>query len=166
MSYGFNRFAGYSLLQTSVAVAIMAAAMAILIPRLDVLIDDSRRVQVQAVGAALQTSVFIVREQWRSKVGYRESTPFQLSLQGWPLGLRHDVASAFDDQVIDVERCVGLWKTLLEDDSPTLTTGDDPSADFRAEVVDNQCRYFHQASADARFIDYNTKDGQVSWHLN
>lgn len=166
MSYGFNRTAGYSLLQTSVAVAMMTAVMAILIPRLNELIDDTRGVQVQAVGSALQTSVFIVREQWRSKVGYRESTPFQLSLQGWPLGLKHDVDSALDNQVMDVERCVGLWKTLLEDNRPTLTTGDNPSADFRAEVVDNQCRYFHQASADARFIDYNMKDGQVSWHLN
>ena len=80
MSSGFNRSAGYSLLQTSVAVAIMAAAMAILIPRLDVLIDDSRRVQVQAVGAALQTSVFIVREQWRSKVGYRAVSYTHLTL--------------------------------------------------------------------------------------
>jgi len=166
MSYGFNSAAGYSLLQTSVAVAILAGVMAILIPRLDILIDDTRKVQVKAVGSALQTSVFIVREQWRSKVGYRESSPFQLSLQGWPLGLRHDVDSALDDQVIDVERCVGLWKTLLEEDRPTLTTGDDPSADFRAGVFDGQCRYFHQASADARYIDYNMIDGRVTWQLN
>lgn len=156
-----ERFRGYSLLQSAIALAVMALGMFFLVPRLDDLIDEAYQAHVKAVGSALQSGAHFYRQRWMTEEHNQTLDQVQMTENGWPAG---GVAGRTSTET-DTDRCTGLWNSLLDIEVPTLTTGQDLNADFRAEEVRGKCRYYHQLSGNKYFIEYDTATGRVSWNI-
>ncbi len=158
-----ERFRGFSLLQSAVALAVMALGMLFLVPRLDDLIDEAYRAHVKAVGSAIQVSAHTFHKVWLTDRNSRLLIDMKMTESGWPLGRKEDVDAS--SEVTGAERCTGLWTSLLDIEVPTLTSGDSLSADFRVEEVEGRCRYYHQLSGNRYYIEYDAANGRVSWKI-
>lgn len=154
---------GYSLLQSSVALTVMSAGMLLLAPRLTDLINEAHKAHVKSVAMAIRTGAMMYREVWMTDPNSPLLTHMVLTEFGWPTGTVKDMDSALS--VITTDRCAGLWRSLLDVEVPTLTSEDDHTFDFQVDVFEGQCRYYHKASDDTFFIDYDTATGRVSWNI-
>ena len=158
-----EKFRGYSLLQSAVALGVMALGMIFLVPRLDDLIDEAYQAHVKAVGSALQMGAHMYHKVWMTDRNSPSLTEIDMTDSGWPAGRKEESGSS--SAVTQADRCTGLWKSLLDIEVPTLTTGKDVTADFRVEYVEGHCRYYHQLSNDRYYIEYNAATGRVSWNI-
>ncbi|MEQ3693480.1 MAG: type II secretion system protein [Thalassolituus sp.] len=154
---------GFSLLQSAVALMVMSAGMLFLVPRLTDLIDEAHKAHVKSVAMAIKTGAMIYREVWMTDRNSPLLADMVLTESGWPSGRVKDTDSVLSAPT--TARCAGLWKSLLDVEVPTLTFDDDQTFDFQVNVIEGQCRYYHKASDDKFFIDYNTTTGRVSWNI-
>ena len=157
------RSKGFSLLQSAVALAVMMVGILILVPKMDDIIEDAWRAHVKSVGSSLQTGGMIYRKAWMTDKTSTLLSGMTMNKHGWPVP--RDSETDSDTGVTTTRSCEGLWNSLLDIEVPTLTTGDDSGADFRIEVVEGHCRYYHRASGDRFYIDYSSADGRVSWNI-
>ncbi len=161
LNVGGNR--GFSLLQSAVALAVMMVGILILVPRMDSIIEDAWRAHVQSVGTSLQTGVMIFRKVWMTDKNSTLREGLAVNQYGWPVP--QEPGRMPGAGVTTTLSCEALWNSLLDIEVPTLTAGDNASADFRVEVVEGHCRYYHRASGDRFYIDYSSADGRVSWNI-
>ncbi len=161
LNVGGNR--GFSLLQSAVALAVMMVGILILVPRMDNIIEDAWRAHVKSVGSSLQTGVMIFRKAWMADKNSTLLEGFAMNQYGWPVPQEPEGMPG--SGVTTTLSCEALWNSLLDIEVPTLTAGDNASADFRVEVVEGHCRYYHRASGDRFYIDYSSVNGRVSWNI-
>ena len=158
-----GRKRGFSRLQSAIALAVMMVGILILVPRMDNIIEDAWRAHVKSVGSSLQTGVMIFRKAWMTDKNSTLLEGFAMNQYGWPVPQEPDGMSG--SGVTTTLSCEALWNSLLDIEVPTLTAGDNASADFRVEVVEGHCRYYHRASGDRFYIDYSSANGRVSWNI-
>ncbi|SIT01446.1 hypothetical protein SAMN05421686_107241 [Thalassolituus maritimus] len=161
LNVGGNR--GFSLLQSAIALAVMMVGILILVPRMNDIIEDAWRAHVQSVGTSLQTGVMIFRKVWMTDRNSTLQEGLAINQYGWPVPQEPGWMPGAG--VTTTLSCEALWNSLLDIEVPTLTAGDNASADFRVEVVEGHCRYYHRASGDRFYIDYSSADGRVSWNI-
>lgn len=154
---------GNTRIQLIVALAVMSAGMLFLVPRLPDLINESHKAYVTSVGTAIRTGAMMYRNVWMIDRSSPLLADMVMTEQGWPVGKFEDMERA--SLATPTDRCAGLWKSLLEVEVPTLSSEDDQNVDFQVAVVGGQCRYYHKASDDVFFIDYDTATGRVSWNI-
>jgi len=156
-----DRSRAYSLLQSAIALTIMAIGILLLVPRLNTIIEEAWRAHVKSVATSLKTGAMIYREAWITDPQSTLLTGMAMNDDGWPVGTVKENGSG----VMSTARCEGLWNRLLDKEVPTLSVRRNTGADFRVEVVEERCRYYHTASGDRFFIDYDTAHGRVSWNI-
>lgn len=154
---------GYSLLQSVVALAVMSAGMLYLVPRVTDLINEAHKAHVKSVASAIHIGAMMYRKIWMTDANSPLLAHLVMTEQGWPTGRIEDTESAFS--AVTTARCTGIWTSLLDTEVPTLTSKDDHFFDFQVDVVEGRCRYYHKASDDKFFIDYDTATGRVSWNI-
>lgn len=164
-------------MQTALALSVMAITLAVMIPMLNQLVDDARDARIKAVASGFRAAVFLAREKWYASgredvmlAGYGRGD-IVLSAHGWPIGAGKFDANAAKDahstaDYLSAGRCVRLWSALLEEGSPTVSTGDDIHAnnvDFVAKVKEGRCRFDSQNGQQSRAIEYDAENGRIMW---
>lgn len=167
---------GYSVLQTSFALAVMAAFIAVLIPRFLDLLDDARDAKVKAVGSGFKAAVYLARESW-----YASNQPtgvlknfglgnLVLSVNGWPIGVAENYRNS-PEEMLESHICQQIWTALLVEGAPVAVAesaaepGSDTEAEFLAVAENGICRFHYLRGDGFRFIEYNPANGRIIWQV-
>lgn len=170
--------AGYTQLQTVIALTVLALVMVAVVVPLQRSYDEAGRLQVLAVGTQFRAAVLLVKETWllrhqpdEAVIRVQSGLPggaeaitvlVETNTQGWPVD-----AWPLAEQAADVhamrgvsakpdmqQRCQNLWHGLLIN-APPLADGRDG---IRVEALEHGCRYVTQRGGE---IDYHMPDGRV-----
>lgn len=155
----------YTKLEFAAVIALLAAMLALLLPRYLDLLNEARKAEVVAQGSSLKSAVLAVHERWYLNGQPETVAPLSVfgrqdilvSASGWPL----DVASASgnvsgqntglapENTIAATARCMRLWQALLQDTAPALYTGYEFAVtdSYRVHWISGVCRYT-QVTAD------------------
>ena len=174
-------YAGYTKLQTVVALTVLTLASVAIVVPVQHSYDEAGRLQVLAVGTQFRAAVLLVKETWWLRHQPQEAfirvradqsgesadlasavMVVQTNAQGWPVDAWPLAEQTEDARITErapvapdqQQRCQNLWHGLLINAPPISGSRDG----IRVEATQNGCRYVTQRGGE---IDYHMPDGRV-----
>tara|TARA_R110001583_G_scaffold132607_1_gene284598 strand:+ start:3307 stop:3933 length:627 start_codon:yes stop_codon:yes gene_type:complete len=176
----FNK-AGFSLLEFTIALVIIAALVSVLIPKLNELQDNAHKSNVQLTANSLQSAVNLAHNLWQSQgsmnktallKGYGEGN-ILMGGKGWPVSA---LSMNEDDSIENITRlalnsstCKRLWNGLLKNTSPKVNAVSDSKRDelgelkfiYLTEFNQGVCSYHYLLTNNGWRIEYDLGTGRV-----
>lgn len=184
----------FSMIQTTVALAILAMLLVFVLPQYSGFIDDARDARLKAMASGLRAAVFLAREKWVAadkgdeRLAGFGNNDLLMSPYGWPVGVIEqgkryrlmDITqatqmSATAEHAVDKAQsmhrvCQKIWRALLVDGAPQadIELG---AAEMLARAEQQRCRFYmgsyslETSSATIRFIEYHPANGRVVWKI-
>lgn len=176
----FNK-AGFSLLEFTIALIIIAALVSLLMPKLNNLQDDAHKASVQLTANSLQSAVNLTHNLWQSQGSKNQTAVLKgfgrgnilMGNKGWPV-------DAIDMNQLDSNRlsarfvlnsstCKRLWNGLLKDTAPNVvvkTKGISSkhvikASAYRTELNQGVCTYRYLLIKSSLRIEYDLATGRV-----
>ncbi len=163
---------GYSLLQTGLALSVMAALVTVSLPRMLDVVEDAKDAKVRAVGSSFKAAVYLTREAWYAAGKPKGAlTTFGkgdvvMSSSGWP-EKRISQSDTDNGSASGEATCRDLWRALLVDRAPEVEVSGlkKSTTEFIAEMDSGVCRYRYVGSDIERFIQYSPANGRIKWQV-
>jgi type II secretory pathway pseudopilin PulG len=173
----FNK-AGFSLLEFTLALMIIAALVSVMIPKLNNLQDDAHHASVQLTANSLQSAVNLTHSLWQSQGSNNQAALLKgfgrgnilMGSKGWPIdaiSLTADHAQAAKIRPArNSSTCIRLWNGLLKDSAPkvakvTEQINEAMKVAYLAQYTKDICRYRYRLNQDELRIDYDLATGRV-----
>jgi type II secretory pathway pseudopilin PulG len=127
----FNE-AGFSLLEFTIALIIVATLVSILIPKLNNLQDDVHKANVQLTASSLQYAVNLTHSLWQSQGSKNQTALLKgfgygnilMGSKGWPVDVidlnQQDLTEITTGFVLNSSTCKRLWNGLLKNTAPKV----------------------------------------------
>lgn len=173
----FNK-SGFSLLEFTLALAIIAALISVLIPKLNGLQDDAHQASVQLTANSLRSAVNLTHSFWQSQGSKNQSALLKgfgrgnilMGKKGWPVDAISlnvdDVKAASTRSPRNSSTCIRLWNGLLKDSAPKVAkVAEDinvtANVAYFVQFTKGICRYRYRLNQDELRIDYDLATGRV-----
>jgi type II secretory pathway pseudopilin PulG len=176
----FNK-AGFSLLEFTIALLIIAALISLLIPKFNDLQDDAHEASVQLTANSLQSAVNLAHSLWQTQGSENQVAILKgfglgnilMGNKGWPVDAlimnQSDSNSSTTRSVLNSSTCKRLWSGLLKDAASQVTTnselanfgGDETRFAYQAEFNQGVCIYRYLLINSSWRIEYDLATGRV-----
>ena len=173
----FNK-AGFSLLEFTIALSIVAILVSILIPKLNNLQDDVHKANVQLTASSLQHAVNLTHSLWQSQGSMNQTTLLKgfgygnilMGSKGWPvdaIDLNHqDLQEITTRFVLNSSTCKQLWNGLLKDTAPKVKVSTDSESNnmpfiYQSDFEQGVCIYRYLLANNSARIEYDLVTGRV-----
>ena len=173
----FNK-AGFSLLEFTIALVIVAALVSILIPKLTNLQDDAHNANVQLTATSLRSAVNLTHSLWQSQGSVNKTVLLKgfghgnilMGNKGWPvdaIDLNHlDLKENTTRFVLNSSPCKRLWNGLLIDAAPkvnvsTVSEGELAPFSYLTDFTQGVCIYRYLLVNNSVRIEYDLATGRV-----
>lgn len=176
----FNK-AGFSLLEFTIALIIIAALVSLLMPKLNNLQDDAHKASVQLTANSLQSAVNLTHNLWQSQGSKNQTAVLKgfgrgnilMGNKGWPVDAI-DLEQQHSDPnatrlVLNSSTCKRLWNGLLIDAAPKVkvSTVEQENKEvkqpfiYQAEFDQGLCIYRYLLVNNGARIEYDLATGRV-----
>ncbi|CCK74541.1 conserved hypothetical protein [Oleispira antarctica RB-8] len=179
---------GFSLLEFTIALIIVAALVSVLIPKLNNLQDDVHKVNVQLTASSLQAAVNSTHSLWQSQGSSNQAVLLKgfgygnilMGSEGWPvdaIDLNHqDLKEVTTRFVLNSSTCKRLWNGLLKDTIPKVKVSteregksterkkgevDDIDFTYLADFKQGVCTFRYLLVNNGSRIEYDLVTGRV-----
>lgn len=176
----FNK-AGFSLLEFTIALIIIAALVSLLMPKLNNLQDDAHKASVQLTANSLQSAVNLTHNLWQSQGSKNQTAVLKgfgrgnilMGNKGWPVDAIEmnplDSERSTTRFVLNSSTCKRLWNGLLKDTAPEVvvkTEGINSEQEitfsvYRTEFNQGVCTYRYLLINSSLRIEYDLVTGRV-----
>ena len=176
----FNK-AGFSLLEFTIALIIIAALVSLLMPKLNNLQDDAHKASVQLTANSLQSAVNLTHNLWQSQGSKNQTAVLKgfgrgnilMGNKGWPVDAIEmnplDSERSTTRFVLNSSTCKRLWNGLLKDTAPDVvvkTEGINSEQEitfsvYRTEFNQGVCTYRYLLINSSLRIEYDLVTGRV-----
>jgi prepilin-type N-terminal cleavage/methylation domain-containing protein len=157
---------GFTLIELVVVIVILGVLAVVALPKFIDLQDDAHGATVYGTGAAFKGGVNLANTKWfagghTGPVDNLElagpSVTMDINSSGWPAQSWPPFES--DPQLNNTNDCMSVWRTLLDTNSPTVSTG--LTEDYQVTYTANTCT-FTLVAEPTMSIFYDSNTGEVT----